>query len=314
MQTITTNKKPQVLVTGATGAQGGSVARTLMREGKFRVRILTRNPQSYRALVLQRAGAEIVVGDMQDKESLKKAMAGVYGVFGVTNFWEHYGNEYELGKNLADAAEECAVSHLVMHTLPDYHQLSNGKYSVPHYDLKAKLETYIRSRPVPASFVHMGFYYENFLSFFPLQKDNSGNYYFGFPQGQTKLAAVSVEDTGPVVSYLFGHPAEMMGKTVMITGADLTCDEYAAIMEKVLGKRIYYTHIPANVYKAYDFPGAAELAAMFEVQRLYIPGRQKELEESLRMNPAMQSFEAWVAKNKAKFISYFNSQLEAMVI
>lgn len=314
MRSTSINQQPVILVTGATGAQGGSVARTLLREDRFRVRVLTRNPRSQRALVLQRAGAEIVTGDMHDTESLRKAMKGVYGVFGVTNYWEHYEKEYELGKNLADAAKECNVSHFIMHTLPAYDQMSQGKYSVPHYDIKAKLEEYVRNLQIPAGFVQMSFYYENFLHFFAPQKDNNGGYYLDFPQGNTKLAAVSVEDTGPVVAYLFNHQEEMMGKTVMVAGSDKTVDEYASIMEKVLGKHIYYSPVQANVYGAYNFPGAREIAAMFEVQRLYIPERQQEITESLRMNPGMQGFEQWVEKNKLKFYSYFNSLFEAMVI
>lgn len=314
MKNKSADTKPLILVTGATGAQGGSVARTLLRENKFRVRILTRNTGSQKAKILEQAGAEVAEGNMNDISSLKKAMNGVYGVFGVTNYWEHYEKEFDLGKNLIDAAKESGIAHLVMHSLPDYNKLSNGKYSVPHYDIKAQLEEYARSLEMPASFIQLGFFYENFLNFFPLQKDNSGGYYFGFPQGATKLAAISTEDTGPAVSFLFNHPDESLGKTVMVTGADKTCDEYAAIMAKVLGKNIYYTYVPYNVYAAYNFPGAAELAAMFEVQRLYIPNRQKDIEESLRINPAMLSFEAWVERNKTKFTSYFNSQIEAMVI
>lgn len=306
--------KPVILVTGATGAQGGTVAATLLRENKFRVRILTRKPGSAKARILERAGAELAVGDMNDITSLQKAMDGAYGVFGVTNYWEHYEKEYELGKNLIDAAHLSGIGHLVMHSLPDYNKLTNGRFSVPHYDIKARLEQYARSLAIPASFVQLGFYYENFLGFFPLQKDHNGGYYFSFPQGDTKLATVSAEDTGPVVSYLFNNPDEAIGKTVMAVGADKTCEEYAAILSEILGKNIYYTHVPANIYAAYNFKGAAELAHMFEVQRLYIPNRQQDLEVSRRINPAMQTFEKWVEKNKARFISYFNSQLEAMVI
>lgn len=314
MQTQSNESKPVILVTGATGAEGGSVTRALLRENRFRVRILTRNPQSQKEQIFKRAGAELVTGDLSDSQSLVKAMEGCYGVFGVTSYWEQPDKEYQHGKNLADAAQQSGIRHLVMHTLPDYNKLSNGKYSVPHYDIKAKLEYYIRSLALPASFVQMAFHYEHFFSFFPLQKDREGGYYFGFPQGNTRLAMASVEDSGRVVAWLFNNREESMGKTIMVTGADHSCDEYAAIMSKVLNKNIYYTYIPRNEYAAYDLPGAREMANMFEVQRLYIPERQKEMEESYRINPAMQGFEQWVTKNKAKFIHHFNSQFEVFVI
>ncbi len=308
------NNMKIILVTGATGGQGGSVARALLKESKFQVRILTRDINSQKALVLQRAGAEIVKGDLGDKESLLAAMKDCYGVFGVTNFWEHFDKEYQLGKNLIDAVHQSGIQHFVFHTLANYHTLSKGKYRVPHCDIKAELEAYTRSLQLPATFVNIAFYYENFNNFFPLQKDNHGGYYFGFPQGDTKLAAASVEDLGGIVAPLFNNPGEYIGRTVGVVGADHTCDEYATILSKVLNKNIYYTYVPRNVYAAYNFPGAEELANMFEVQRLFIPNRQKEMEESYRINPAMQSFEKWVEKNKDKFIRHLNSMFEVGII
>src|ERR1700760_2410655 len=91
---------PLILVTGATGAQGGSVAYALLQTGRFAVRCLTRNIASGKALALQQAGAQLVQGDLDDKQSLLRAMQGCYGVFGVTNFWEHYEKEFRLGENL----------------------------------------------------------------------------------------------------------------------------------------------------------------------------------------------------------------------
>ncbi len=311
---IQTNNQQTILVIGGTGAQGGSVARALLKENKFRVRILTRNAGAQRAKVLRRAGAEIVVGDLEDMESLKRAMKDVYGVFGVTNFWEHFAKEVQLGINLMDAVKESGIQHLVMHTLPDYYRLSRGRYSVPHYDIKASFEEYSRGLGLPATFLHMGFYYENFLSFFPLQKGEDGNFYFGFPQGNTRLAATSVEDTGGVVAAIFNKPSEYIGRTVGVAGEDINCDEYALIMSNVLKKHVYYNHIPRDVYAAYGFPGAEELANMFEVQRLFIPERNEWLKESRELYPGMQRFEDWVAKNKYKFINHFNSQFQAMVI
>lgn len=308
------NTKPIILVTGATGAQGGSVARMLLKQKKFAVRILTRNPQSTRARVLQRAGAEVFRGDMDNVESLINAMEGCYGVFGVTNFWEHFAKEYQQGINLVDAAGAAGIRHFVLHTLPDYYKLSNGNYSVPHYDIKAAIEQYSRRQDMPATYVQMGFYYENFFNFFPLQKDAYGDFYFGFPQGKTRLAAVSVEDLGGIVATIFDRPGENIGRTVFAVGSDLNCDEYAEVMSRILQKKIYYQYIPRSEYAAYDFPGAEELANMFEVQRIYIPNRQAELEESKKLNPAIQSFETWVTKKKFRFLDHIQAHMDVFVI
>jgi uncharacterized protein YbjT (DUF2867 family) len=209
------NNKPTILVTGATGAQGGSVAKALLAGKKFKVRILTRNAASDKAIALKKAGAEITEGNLDDKNSLLKAMKDCYGVFGVTNFWEHYEAEFEQGKNLLEAVQESNINHLVFHSLPDYRKLSGGKLPVPHCDMKAALQQYAKDLKLPATFVQLAFYYENFFNFFPLQKQESGSFSFGFPQGDTKLAMVSVHDLGPVVATIFNHPKEYTGRTVV---------------------------------------------------------------------------------------------------
>ena len=112
---------------------------------------------------------------------------------------------------------------------------------------------------------------------------------------------VAAEDFGPVVSAIFVNPAEYIGRVVGVVGEDRTCAEYAEIMSRVFGEKIYYNHIPRQVYASFGFPGAEELANMFECQRLYIPERQKDLEETYKLNPATQSFETWLSRNKEKF-------------
>lgn len=307
------NQKKIILVTGATGAQGGSVAKALLHEKKFNVRILTRNAHSPKAQALLQAGAEIAEGDMDDLQSLKKAMEGVYGVFGVTSFWEHYEKEFHHGKNLVTAVHQSGIKHFVFSTLANYHQLSGEKYFVAHFDLKAELEEYARSLKIPATFMRIAFYYENFLNFFPLQKDENGDFFFGFPQGDTKLSIVSAEDMGGVVAPVFDHPREYIGRVVGVVGEDLPCDEYAAIFSQVLQRKVYYKHIPRDVYAGFGFPGAEELANMFEVQRLYIKERQLDLIESYGLNPSMQRFKTWLEKNKEKFESHIAAQMHAAV-
>lgn len=309
-----TDSRKTILVTGATGAQGGSVARTLLKENKFRVRILTRNAKSQRAQMLKRAGAEVVEGDMEHPESLAKALKSVYGVFAITNFWEHFAKEYQLGVNLADAAKEAGVQHFVMHTLDDYYNLSRGRYSVPQCDIKAALENYVGTTTLPATFIRTAFYYENFFGMFPLQKGEDHSFHFGFPQGDTKLAMTSAEDVGGVVNAVFEDPAQFTGRSIGVVGDDYTCDEYAEIMSRVLKRNIRYNYVPRDVYAAHGFPGAEEMANMFEVQRLFIKERTTDLLESYRINPAMQNFEAWVERNKYRFFSFLNSQFQAMVI
>ena len=302
-----------ILVTGATGAQGGSVARALLAENKFTVRILTRNANTEKVTAFKKLGAEVVTGDMNDIESLKAAMKDCYGVFGVTNFWEHFDKEYELGKNLIDAVQQSSIKHFIFSSLEDYNKLSGGKFSVPHYDIKAALQEYTKSLQLPATFVQISFYYENLFTFFPLQKDDNGDLYFGFPQGDTRLATISAADYGGIVAAVFSHPVEYIGRTFCAVGSDNTCAAYAATLKKVLGKKVYFKYIPRDEYAALGFAGAEELANMFEVQRVYIPNRQIDMIESYGLNPDMLTFESWVKKNKKRFEEVLHSKEAAIV-
>ncbi|NLR80586.1 NmrA/HSCARG family protein [Chitinophaga eiseniae] len=292
------NTKPIILVTGATGAQGSSVARALLAQEKFTVRCLTRDITSDKAQVLKELGATLVAGDLADKASLLPAMEDCYAVFGVTSFWEHFEEENQHGKNLVDAVKQSGIRHFIFSTLPSYYELSSGAYSVPHCDGKAALEQYCRSLGIPATFIHMAFYYENFINFFPPQKKEDGNYHFGFPQGNTPLSMVSAEDLGVIIAAILDHPAEYIGRTVGVVGEDKPCDAYAEIMTRVLGQQVCYDHIPYEVFSELGFPGDKELAGMFEVQRLHIPGRRNALIESYRLHPKMQGFEDWLASHK----------------
>lgn len=290
-----------ILVTGATGAQGGSVARFLLADGNFTVRCLTRNPESEAATVLKQSGAEVVQGDLDDVGSLKAAIEGCDGVFGVTNFWEHFDKEFEHGKNLVDAVAEVGVEHFVYSSLANIEKLTSGELNAPHFDIKARIEEYAESKNLPSTFIHVAFYYENFLYFFPPTDHGDGKLSFGFPQGDTPLAAVSVEDVGGIVAPIFNRPDEFKGRTVVVVGDEMPPAEYASIMSQRLGKEIVYNYIPMEVFAKFEFPGADDLANMFEFYRLHLPRRDNELKECRTLHPGMQSFDAWLSKNTDKF-------------
>ena len=295
------SEKETILVTGATGAEGGGVVRHLLKAGKFNVRCLTRNPESEKARALQTEGAEIVRGDLDKPESLASAMKDCYGVFGITNFWDHFEKESFHGKNLIDAVKESGIRHFVFSTLPYAHKLSEWKLEVPPFDLKARMEDYARSLKLPATYAHVAFYYENFLNFFSPKLQEDGSFMFGFPQGETSLAAVAVDDIGAVIAMIFHRPGEFLDKTVGIVGDDLPCSQYAEIMSRVLGKKIIYRYIPREVFAKLGFLGAEDLANIFEYNRLFIPNRQADLEQSLSLYPDLKRFESWVEANKDKF-------------
>ena len=295
--------RPIILVTGATGAQGGSVARFLLERGRFAVRALTRNPDSPAAQALAAAGAEVVRGDLDDVESVKAAVAGCYGVFGLTNFWEHFGKELEHGNNLIDAVAASDVQHFVLSTLPSYHALSGGELTVPHCDMKAVLESRTRELGLPATFVHVAFYYENFATYFPPQPQEDGSFAFGFPQGDTPLAAVSVADVGGVVAGIFEQRDRFLGQKVGVVGDDLPVAAYADSMSRGTGRRIAYGHVPREVFAAFPFPGAEELANMFDTQRRFIPQRTADVTISRELHPGMRTFDGWMSQEGAALLA-----------
>ncbi len=293
--------KKIILVVGATGAQGGGVARHLLSRGEFAVRALTRNTESESAQKLRALGAEVVQGTLDDRASLRAAMKDVYGVFGVTNYWEHFEKELEQGRNLINAVAGASVEHFVFSSLPSVRKPSNGELNSPHFDQKHALEEYTKSLGIPSTFVHVAFYYDNFFSFFPPQKGEDGAYHFGFPQGETPLAGVAAEDIGGVVASIFAKPAEFIGKTVGIVGEDLRGEEYAAVMSRVSGKNVQYNYIPREVFASFGFRGADDLADMFDFNRRFIPTRAADVEQSRALYPAMQTFEQWADSKRDAF-------------
>src|ERR687886_2667436 len=143
--TNTQNVERLILVTGATGKQGGAVARSLLDRG-FRVRALTRDPQRPEAQALTEQGAEVVQGDMEDRSAIDRVLEGAYGVFSVQNFWETgYDREVRQGKTVAEAAKAAGVEHFVYSSVGSAHRQTG----IPHFDSKWEVEEHIRQIGLP---------------------------------------------------------------------------------------------------------------------------------------------------------------------
>lgn len=289
--------KSTIAVFGATGAQGGSVARALLSRGVFNVRALTRKTDSPAANALRDLGAEVVQADLDDPASLAAALNGVYGVFGVTNFWEHFDKEGPQGRNLVEAVANANVKHFIFSTLPPIAKETNGALKSPHFDLKAEHEAYARTLGIPATYVHVPFYFENFLYFFPPRPAGDGTYQFGFPQGDTPLAAMSVQDVGPIVAPMFEQPEKYIGQVVKLAGDEIPATAYAEAMSRATGKEVKYAYVLRETFAALGFPGAEDLADMFEYYRLHIPSRVRDIETCRALAPELQSFDTWIANN-----------------
>lgn len=309
--------KKIIAVVGATGAQGGGLARAILRDkgGEFAVRAITRNPGSDKAKALAAQGAEVVKADLDDAASLKQAFKGAYGAFCVTNFWEHFSPEKETaqGKNLAEAAKAAGVKHAIWSTFEDtrdYVPLDDdrmptlqGKYKVPHFDAKAEANKFFKDLKVPTTFLYTSGYWENLIFFgWGPQKDDDGNLFVVFPMNDEKLPMIAVEDIGKCAYGIFKRGKEYIGKTLGVAGEHLTGTEIAQALSKALGQPVAYRAVPADVYRGFGFPGAEDLGNMFQFKRDFtkVYAKNRNLEECRRLNPELKTFKQWLDENAAR--------------
>lgn len=302
-------------VVGATGSQGGGLVRAILNDKTQEcvVRALTRKVDSPKAQELATLGAEVVAADLDDLESLKRAFAGAYGAFCVTNFWEHFSPEKETAQAtaMAQAAKHAAVHHVIWSTLEDTRRwvaltdtrmpTLKDKYKVPHFDGKGEADEAFRDLGVPTTFLLASFYWDNMISFgMGPKKEQDGQFALIMPMGDKKLPGIAAEDIGKCAFGIFKQGAEWIGKTVGVAGEHLAGSEMAAKMTKALGRKVWYDAVSPEAYRRLDFRGADDLGNMFQFKRdfnsYFCGARKPEVARSL--NPSMQTFDTWLAHNK----------------
>jgi uncharacterized protein YbjT (DUF2867 family) len=308
--------KKIIAVVGSTGSQGGGLVNAILADasGGFAARAITRDPSKDNAKALAAKGAEVVQANIDDVESLKKAFAGAHGVYAVTNFWEHFSGakEIEQAKNIAEAAKAAGVKHVIWSTLEDTRKLMapddkrmpmlQEKYRVPHFDAKAEANAAFAG--LPTTFLVTSFYWDNLFMFgLAPKKAEDGSYSWAFPMGQEKLAGIAAEDIGKTAYGIFKAGNQYVGKTVGILGEALTIDEMSRKLETGLGiSPVKYNAVEADVYRSWGFPGADEMGNMFQVDRDFASQMlaNRSLDETRKLNPSLQNFDQWLAKNKDK--------------
>jgi len=310
-------EKKVIAVVGATGAQGGGLVRAIVNDPSsgFVARALTRNVNSDKAKALAKLGAEVAAADLDDVESLKRAFAGAYGVFCLTNFWEHFSPEKELAqaKNMAQAAKHAQLQHVIWSTLEDTRKwvpLSDnrmptlmGKYKVAHFDAKGEADRFFAELGVPTTFLLTSFYWENLIYFgVGPKKGPDGKLALTYPMGDKKLPGIAAEDIGKCALAIFKKGREFIGKTVGIAGEHLTITQMAAALTKALGQEVRYNEVTPAAYRELGFPGAEDMGNMFQFKRdfndAFCGPRNPSVARSL--NPSLQSFETWLAQNKQR--------------
>lgn len=305
--------KKIIAVIGATGAQGNGLVRAILhdRSSEFSARAVTRDVNSDRAKDLAKLGAEVVAADIDDVESIKRAFKGAYGAYCVTFYWAHFTPDKEKAeaKNMADAAKYAGLAHVIWSTLEDTRKwipLSDkrmptlmGKYKVPHFDGKGECDTYFTDAGLPVTFSRAAFYWENFLYGSGPKKGSDGVLELTLPLGNGKLPGIASEDIGKCAYGVFKKGREYVGKTVGLAGEQLTGAQMATALSKALGNEVRYNGVTPEVFRSFGFPGAEDLGNMFQFQAEFetefLALRDPALSRSL--NPELQTFDQWLAKN-----------------
>lgn len=305
-----------VVVIGATGAQGGGLARALLTDTRdeFAVRAVTRDVNSDKARLLATQGAEVVAADLDDVESLKRAFAGAYGAFCMTNFWEHNSPEKELSQaaNLAQAASVARVEHVIWSTLEDTRKwipLSDDrmptlleKYKVPHLDAKGEANQFFEEQDVPTTLLHTSFYWDNLIYFGLGPKRNpEGRLEFTLPMGGKKLPGIAAEDIGKCAQGIFKAGYKYIGQSVGIAGEHLTGMEMADALSKALSEEVVYNAVSPETFRSFGFPGADDLGNMFQFKRDFEADYcgARDIEFSRSLNAELLTFYQWLENYKS---------------
>ncbi|HWC73428.1 MAG TPA: NmrA/HSCARG family protein [Gemmatimonadales bacterium] len=234
-----------ILITGVTGHQGGAVARALQGTG-FRLRGLTRKPDSERAVALKRQGVDVVKGDLDDETTLRRALSGAWGVFGVQNTWEAGVEREEVqGKRLATLAREPGVEHFVYTSVGSAHK----RTGIPHFDNKWRIEETVRGLRFPSHVIlRPVFFMENLLAPFSLQ----GSTLASAVGPHTKLQMIAVDDIGWFGARAFTDARGLNRREIDLAGDVRTMPDTAQILSQALGRPISYAQTPIEQVRQFS--------------------------------------------------------------
>lgn len=251
---MTTSHPLHVLVTGATGKQGGAVAREMLSHG-HRVRALTRDPASEAARALADLGAETVRGDFGDAESLRAAATGVDVVFAMSSFWETgTDDETRHGIALIDAVADTGIEHFVFTSVASADQNTG----VPHFDSKYRIERHLVGSGLPHTILRPAYFMEN-VPIFSGDGLAHGKYTIALSPDRP-LQQITVGDIGKFALHVMENRGDFIGSAIDIAGDELTGNEVAQIISTVTGVPVEYEQMPIDALRAFSH----DVALMFE--------------------------------------------------
>ena len=307
---MSTIEKPLITIAGATSKQGRSAAATLLQSQRFRVRALTRNQNSPEAQKLKELGAELITvpSGLGNQKDLIAAFKGADGAFLMTPplappETNEFSLEFSLGCELADAAVEAGVKHVVFSTLENVDEISGGKKYAPHFTDKGRVADHIRSLPISHSFIMLAFFYSNILE-----------YYVPRMEGDTLLLPIYLPEdfrapfvdpltaTGPAVVEIFSNPELYNGRTLPIVGDILSPREMVETFQRVTGIKAEYRNAYTKSGLLQYFPEFAanellveETVGMVEyaVEYGYFD-KERDLDWSRRLDPGTLNWEQFL--------------------
>ena len=277
----------KILVTGATGKQGGAVARHLLADG-WPIRALTRDPAKPQARARADQGAEVVQGDMGEPASLAKAVQGVYGVYSVQNSWTA-GIEAEIaqGKALADAAKAAGVEHFVYSSVGG----ADRKTGIPHFDSKWVIEEHVRSLGMGWTIIRPVFFMENFLD---MRDDILGGKLVSGVRPDIKLQMIAVDDIGAFVAMAFSKPEEFGGQAIELAGDELTPPQTARRFSAFLDRPVEHVEISTEDIRK----SSEDYAVMVEWFNDY--GYEADIAWLRETYPPLRTFDQWLEETWPK--------------
>jgi uncharacterized protein YbjT (DUF2867 family) len=274
-----------ITVTGATGQQGGAVARALLKDG-WRVRAFVRDASKPAAKALKQLGAEIALGDYENEKSIQHALNGAYGVYSVQTMFTPAGiaGEIRYGKALADAAKQAGVKHFVYGSVG----AADQNTGIPHFESKAQVERHIALQGLPATILRPVFYFENFRTFFPPTLEN-GTYVLRLAlHPGTRLGMGAVADIGAFAAIAFADPQHYVGRTIDVGGDEKTMPEVATLMAKQFRQPFRFEELPIESVRGFN----ADLAKMFEWFNQ--AGQRPDLAAARKHYPGLTDFATWL--------------------
>jgi uncharacterized protein YbjT (DUF2867 family) len=277
-----TNADRIILVTGATGNQGGTVARHLLQRGKFKVRAMVRDQNKPAAQALQQVGAELVQADFNNRTSLDLALQGAYGIFSIQDFRDGAEVEIRQGKALAKAAKSAGIEHFVYSSVGS----AERNTGIPHFDSKFQVEEYIRAIGLPYTILRPVFFMYNYNG---MQSMVENGTLFQPLSPDTKLQQLSEEDYGQMVAEVFERPTDFMNREEEVASVEMTMPEIAVAFSHVLGKTVAYQQIP---FEAFEQQAGEEVTIMY--RWFETVGYAADLAQLKRDFPAPSDFESYL--------------------